>query len=155
MVYFFSFAAGPMLFCCEKETKRYLLLGRINTKRLLCAHFYSFIINNMLLFLHITCLSPGIDPMVHGQKRYGHRFNMCASKLFRTNMLNFKLFYWILECLSYLIEIILSQPYSQIDLGVITCHSQPFDLTSLGMISNSLSQIVHYLLNNKYSKPII
>ena len=54
MDHLLSILAGPTLFCCEKQTRRHLLLGRINTKTLLCGQFlYHFLATTSFIYIYV------------------------------------------------------------------------------------------------------
>ena len=92
-----SFIAGCMLFHCEEQTERHILLGRMNMKTLLCAHlFLSFPIKFISSFTY-NLTTFGSGSVGHGQKIHASFLHMYTCQHLGTNWLNCKLFflnYW-------------------------------------------------------------
>ena len=99
IVLIFSFVAIPTLLHREGQTHIYRLLGRTNTKTLLCAYYFYYFLNQDVFSLHITRLHSRSGDLNIIGKIWPHHFSLvCILALlgqmikFRTIFLNSRAF---------------------------------------------------------------
>ena len=121
-----SFIASNMLLHCYYQICRHLLLGRIITQPLLCAHSSYYFLAVTSFLLNVTRLFWGVD-----SEKYAHTIfsNVCTSVLF----------FSILGLFGHMIKTIQSKLWFPIDPGVISRDSYQVDPTVLRTISMIIS----------------